>query len=132
MPNKEWYNYFRQKSIEESKLFEENEGIDIGKEFDRLYKIVVRQYGGLDLDLKLEKLTYQFVTGQKQRITARNTELFERKYTAERMRNFANKYEPIKEYLNWYMQGEITLGELEELVDDFKNIDRRYLTSGSG
>lgn len=127
MSNKNWYNYFREKSIEDSKLFESKKSIDIGKEYDRLYKIVKRQYGSLDLDLRLEKLTYQFVTGQKQRITAPNTEIFERRYTEQRLKNFSQKYSSIKEYLDWYSSGEITLDELEELIDDFKNRNLGYL-----
>lgn len=124
---KNWYEYFRKKTIEETNLFENPKNIDYGKEYDRMYKLVKRKYGELNLNLKIEKLTYQFVTGKKQRITAYNLETFKRKYTAERMQRFASKYKEVREILDWYLSGEITLQELDDLIDDFKNRNMGYI-----
>lgn len=127
MPNRDWYNYFREKSIEESKLFEDNDKRDIGKEFDRLFKRVKQTYGHLNLNLRLEKMTYNFITGKKERIVARNKQLFEKRFTIQRLSRMANKYSSVKSVLELYETEYITLDELNEYLAEFKENDKGYL-----
>lgn len=129
MADRNWYEYYRDKAIQDTNLFERrNKKIqDVGKEFDRLYKIVKRQYGQFDLNLRLEKMTYNFVTGQKQRITARSKAIFEKRYTEQRLKNMAQKYTSVKQVLELYSLGYITLDELNDFLHDFKESDKGYL-----
>lgn len=127
MQEKDWYNYFREKSIEENKLFEGNENRDVGKEFDALFKRVKQTYGKLNLNLRLERLTYNFITGKKERIIAKNRKLFEKEYTIQRLQRMANKYNDVASVLALYKMDYITLDELEDYLNDFKNNDKGYL-----
>lgn len=123
-PQKDWYDYFRNKTLGETSLFENPKNIDYGKEYDRLFKIVKRTYGSLDLGFKLEKLTYDIVTGKKQRVTGKGNKAFEIKYTNQRLHNMAQKYETVKSLLFFYNQGWITLDELNDSINEFKENDK--------
>lgn len=121
---KDWYNYYKQKAIQDASLFEENDNIDIGKEYDRIYKKYKEVFSMVDLNF--EKITYEAVLGLTPEIDI-DLKKYQKDFTKQKLKNFAKKYKEVNEILDWYLHDEITAAELSLLIGDFKKRNISYL-----
>lgn len=100
----------------------------ISKEFNRdfeAYASIAFENNFVKFDINHDRL-YLRKTGEEL-----NGDIFAKAYTVNRLGAFASKYLEINSYLEQYMTGDISLQELNNLIDSFKKTNAEYLKEGS-
>lgn len=123
---------------------------EIRREFNRIYRKIQQQTKsigiktsstkaerkqGIQRDINISAETYRYMTNQTSAFSdvalddegKANIDLTLQEYVKSRFANMASKYSQINEYLDWYLDGEITYQEFMELVKDFRQENKDYL-----
>ena len=91
------------------------------------YASIVFHDNFVKFDIKSEKLYNK----SWEEITELSKEEFEHQYTNDKLKVLADKYIDVQAYLNMYNGGLITLQELNDLVQKFKETNSNYAKEGS-
>lgn len=103
-------------------------GSIISKGFNREFETfmsIASDTNFVNFDIKGNRLYYTD-TGEDVK-----SETFERRYTTDRLREFAKKHIDVQRKLDEYILGKITLQELNDYVAEFKKTNQEYLKEGS-
>ena len=97
---------------------------DFNREFET-YASLAYNNNFVKFDIKSNRL-YIRKTGE-----TLNSDTFAKAYTVNRLSNFASKYSEVNYDLQRYIEGEISLEELNRNIEEFKRTNAEYLKEGS-
>lgn len=122
---KNWKKYFQDKAVSDIQLFEDRTKRSIQLQYTKNLKKLKANFTDT---VRLEKLAYKVTTGQIEYNEDLTESIeFEKQAINQRLKNMSIKYKDIKEFLDWYNTDEISLDELNLLIEDFKEVNLIYL-----